>query len=264
MITIEQTIIDKKLQYTVFENEKKLATLKGQFQNATILWLSRYEVLKNADESTFLSKLQEKFRLDCHESKLQILMNHHEKTAATKQFMDTSNFAPAEINYIFEHDLKDITAPKNKLSLVPFKEVSLAEYQQFYYESAEGDPKIDLSKWSAQTYFEQDKKELEQIWDEGLMYLVCYKSQKIGILVLRVLPHPVTKEKEGAINYMGLIGSQRKKGYGKDLHLIALNKLKSLGSKSYFGGTDSTNTPMLNIFHKNNCKKAEEQFRWTH
>jgi len=259
-IQIVKKIVDSRFEYTALKNGKKLGSIKGTVQNPKIVWLWRYKVLEKAEEAVIFEKLQKRFYADCQENESKVLLVLNPKTEQAKLFMDKSDFVVASVNYVFEHDLTAIGMPEKELKLIPFKEVELSKYQEVYYESSKGDPQVDLTNLSAKGLYEQDKEEISELWNEDLMYLVSANDEIIGVLNLRTMPHPTTKEQEGAINYMGLLSSARKKGYGKALHLTGLRKLQELGCKSYYGGTDSHNQAMLKIFEKNNCKRAEEQY----
>ncbi len=259
-IDITKEISNAKFEYAAIKNGKKIAAIKGSIQNPQILWIWRYEVVAQEEEALFMEALQNEFYEDCLAKKCKVVLELNSKTMRAKYFMDKSKFVNAHINYVFEHDLLKLMPPSIVFKLVPFKEVPLAEYQHVYYESSKGDPQIDLSNLSAEDFFNQDKKELGDLWEEDLMHVISYEKEIIGVLNLRTMPHPTTGEKEGAINYLGLLPSQRRKGYGQILHLTGLQKLKALGCKSYYGGTDSYNQAMLKVFLKNKCTKAEEQY----
>jgi len=259
-IEIEKKVEGSKFEYAAIKNGRKIGAIKGSIQNPKILWLWKYEVIDEASESIFIEKLQERFYSDCLNRQCKVILKEDPKTAQAKYFMDKSKFVVSSINYVFESDLLDLMAPSKEFKLLPFKEVSFLEYQKIYYKSSEGDPKLDLSNLSPEEFFNQDKEELGDLWDESLMYLVSFKNHIIGVLNFRTMLHPTTGEKEGAINYLGLLQNERKKGYGQILHLTGLHKLKKLGCKSYYGGTDNTNQAMLKIFIKNNCTRAEAQY----
>ena len=258
LIEIKKEIEGSKFEYSAVRNGRKMGSIKGSIQNPKILWLWRYE--KNDEESVFFEKLQKKFYSDCLENKCKILLEINEKTEQAKYFMDKSKFVESHISYVFENDLLNLKSLSKEFELLRFQEIPLLKYQKIYYESSKGDPQIDLSNLSSEEFFNQDKKELGDLWDENLMHLVSWKDEIIGVLNLRTMPHPKTRAKEGSINYLGLLPNQRQKGYGEILHLTGLHKLKALGCKSYYGGTDSQNQAMLKIFEKNNCERAEEKY----
>ena len=262
-ITIKKEAVDSKFEYIAFKDGVKLASIKGKVQNEFACWLLWYESSNPSDDEAVVAELQKAFYDDCVKSNCKVRVEYHAKSIKSKKakwFMEKSDFVESYVNYVFEHDLNKINEPGVKLDLKPFKEVALPEYQKVYYESSKGDPHIDLTGLTASEFYEKDKKEIDYLWDEGLMYMVMHLDEVLGVLNLRTMPHPKTGEKEGAINYLGLIPSQRRKGFGKALHLTGLRKLKDLGCKSYYGGTDSFNVGMLKIFEANNCTRAEEHY----
>jgi len=66
--------------------------------------------------------------------------------------MDNSNFVQSHINYVFEHNLKEVSLPAKSYKLVPFNEVLLAEYQKYYYKCSKRDPQVDLNNLILNTY----------------------------------------------------------------------------------------------------------------
>ena len=70
------------------------------------------------------------------------------------------------------------------------------------------------------------------------------------------------EKKRGSINYVGVVRHHRRQGLGKALHLTGLRKLKDMGCKLYYGGTDSFNAGMQKIFEANNCIRMEEQYHY--
>nr|WP_256521942.1 GNAT family N-acetyltransferase [Halobacillus sp. A5] len=82
--------------------------------------------------------------------------------------------------------------------------------------------------------------------------LTAYENeQAIGI----IMPHiePGTKE-EGRLFYFGVLPEFRRQGRGRELHHLALTKLrKEFGASDYIGATSHNNTPMLRIFEANGC-----------
>lgn len=256
-VNVKKNFFENKFEYLLYKDNEKLASLKGIVQNEYVWWLWQYESFSNKEEDN-VNELQKLFYADCLKNKTKILLELNERTEKGKIFMDTSDFEESHINYVFEHNLKEIESPRLIFNLLPLKSMSLLEYQEMYYESSKGDPQIDLTNLSAKEFYEQDKAELRELWDEDLMFMVLYDDEKLGVLNLRIMEEK--GKKEGSINYLGLLPSQRRKGYGKILHLTGLKKLKSLGCGSYYGGTDSFNKGMLKIFESNNCKRAEEQY----
>jgi len=259
-ITIKKEVVDSKFEYTAFKDEVKLASINGKIQNEHSYWLLRYESSNSNDEEALVASLQKAFYDDCVKSNAKVRIELNTKSEKAKWFMEKSNFVEAYVSYVFEHDLNGINEPEFKFDLKSFKEVPLSEYQKVYFESSKGDPQIDLTGLNASEFYVQDKKEFDDLWNEDLMYTVMHSDEILGVLNLRTMPHPKTGKKEGAINYLGLMPSQRKKGFGKALHLTGLKKLKDLGCESYYGGTDSFNVGMLKIFEANNCTRAEEQY----
>lgn len=258
-VNVERNFFENKFEYLLYKDDEKLASLKGIVQNDYIWWLWQYESFSIKSEDN-VNELQEIFYNDCLKNNTKILLELNERTENGKWFMDTSDFIESHINYVFEHNLEEIANPELIFKLLPLKNISLSEYQEMYYESSKGDPQIDLTNINPKEFYEKDKIELGELWDEELMFIVLYGDEKLGILNLRTMEDKENRSKEGAINYLGLLPSQRRKGYGKILHLMGLKKLKSLGCGSYYGGTDSFNKGMLKIFESNNCKRAEEQY----
>jgi len=259
IITVKKQVYDKRFEYLLFKGEESIASLKGVYQNESYWWLRRYEAFSK-EEKEHANELQKALYNDCLENKASIRFELNDRTEEVKQFMEQSDFVEAHINYVFEHTLKNIEEPPLIFDLSPLKSMDLSKYQEIYYDSSIGDPQIDLTNLSPKEFYEQDKKELDQLWQEDLMYTVSYDNEILGVLNFRTMKKPGSEEKEGAINYLGLLPSQRRKGYGKILHLTGLKKLKDLGCVSYYGGTDSLNKAMLKIFQSNNCERAETQY----
>lgn len=66
---------------------------------------------------------------------------------------------------------------------------------------------------------------------------------------------PAQSEGDGVIQFLGVMPSCRKKGYGSILHRKALLMLKEHGLTSYFGSTGSQNHSMISIFEENGCTR---------
>jgi len=262
LIEIEKKVEDSKFEYTALENGENIAGLKGSFINPKNLRLWRYDVFNKDKETQVFEALQKRFYSDCLEMECRIVVELFPSTESAKYFMDESEFIQSSVNYVFEDDLQNLITPSKAFHLMPFSEVDLAEYQKIYFESSKGDPQFDLEGISAKEYFNIEKEELGELYNESLMHTVSFENEVIGVLNLRIMPHPKTKEKEGAINYLGLLPNKRKKGHGQILHQTGLQKLKSLGCKSYYGGTNNANLAMLKIFNKNKCVRAEEQYTY--
>ena len=69
-----------------------------------------------------------------------------------------------------------------------------------------------------------------------------------------VLPHLFADRRTtGTLWYLGVLPERRGHGYGTQLHLLGLHRLRSLGALDYVGSTDTANEPMLRVFARNGC-----------
>jgi len=65
------------------------------------------------------------------------------------------------------------------------------------------------------------------------------------------------------ITYMGLLPEFRQRGLGKWIHRHGFTMMKEQGGKEYHGGTVSTNTTMIRLFHRHNCIEFRKMDEWT-
>ena len=88
---------------------------------------------------------------------------------------------------------------------------------------------------------------------------LAYSGDEIvGIVMPQIEPQDSSK---GGVLYMSVLEKFHGKGYGKILHAKGLQDLAQMGVKNYEGSTDSINIPMLKIFKKNDCQRAENVLR---
>ena len=87
----------------------------------------------------------------------------NERTMKAKWFLDKSDFSISYINYVYENTLDDLGMPEFEIDLLPFKEMSLTEYQQMYYECSIGDPQVDWKNLTPKELFEKDKRENSEL-----------------------------------------------------------------------------------------------------
>jgi len=259
-IKVKKHIEPPYYEYRAFDGEQQLAFIKGRmFNEFLVMSLFKYESLDENLDEILAKEIEKVFYQDCQKHNSRIILTVQPQTEKAQWFLENSDFQLEYINHVFSHDLEDLREPDIEFHLVPFKEVSLKDYQDIYYECSKGDPQIDLTGLTPEAFFEKDKKEIGHVYNEGLMHLVMYNEQHIGVLNLRVEQIGDTDKKGGSINYIGLLPKCRGKGYGKALHLTGLRQLRQLDCNNYYGGTDSNNAPMQNIFKANNCRLIETQ-----
>jgi len=247
-------------EYRVFEGERQLAFIKGRmFNQFIVISLFKYESIEPDIDDLLAKEIQKVFYEDCKKHHSKIILTIGERTEKAQWFLENSDFQLEHINHVFLNNLKGLRQPNIQFELKPFKEVDLNYFQSIYYECSKGDPQNDSPNLTPEGFFEKHKREIGHVYDESLICLALFQDQVIGVLSLRVEQIGDTDQKEGSINYIGLLPAFRGKGYGKELHLTGLRRLAKLGCNNYYGGTDSKNKPMLKIFDANNCLLIEVQ-----
>lgn len=243
-----------KYKYSLIDKNKEIAYTKGLLHNEPIV-LSLYEfhTENKLQEKISAKKLGVAFFEDCQKNDSTIIVTVKDSTKKAEWFLQENNFNHIFTRYVFENDLKNLKNPSQAFELKPFKEVALSAYQKIFFESSKGDSEAKLSRLTHQQFYDQEKIETGDLWDENLLHLVYFENNPIGILNLRTEHHYKTKILEGSINYIGLLKEFRNQGLGSALHLTGLHQLKQLGCENYFGGTNSNNQAMLTTFKKNNC-----------
>ncbi|MCB9232004.1 MAG: GNAT family N-acetyltransferase [Bacteroidia bacterium] len=182
-----------------------------------------------------------------------------ERTLAVLELMKESDFHFQGIKYLFKSDLLALADPLHDFKLKPASEMILADFQSLYFACQQGDPMVNLTSLTPAEFYENEKTEIGELWDEDLLHAVIIENHLIGVLNLRKDLNHQSKIYSGSINYIGILPPFRGKGLGKSLHLLGLHQLKQLGCESYVGSTDSRNEPMLKIFAQNGCQLFAEQ-----
>jgi len=251
---VEKTVDGSLYTYHLYHKDKVLAHIKGRLLNTEIiLSLHEFNMVDPPQEKMSALEIGKYFFEDCRKNKSTIIVTIKPSTQKAVWFLQENNFNHVVTQYVFENNLEKLETPLHTFELKSLNKVDLTEYQKIYFECAKGDPKENLDGLTYQSYYDKDKKETGDLWDENLMHLVFWEGNPIGVLNLRTEFHQKNQIQEGSINYIGLLEAFRNRGLGKALHLTGLKKLKELGCKNYFGGTDSTNQAMLKTFKSNKC-----------
>ena len=66
----------------------------------------------------------------------------------------------------------------------------------------------------------------------------------------------------GRISYMALAPELRGRGYGAAVHQRGLSLLRAGGARSYHGGCEASNAPMLRLFERHGCQVHQRLARW--
>lgn len=257
---IEKTKDGSTYKYRLLNEDKEIAFIKGSlFNEQIVLGLHEFYAEDKQQEKVLAQKIGTAFFKDCKKNDSTIIVTVRDSTEKAAWFLKENNFNHTFTHYVFENDLKELKIPSQTFELKTLNEVDLIEYQQLFLECSKGDPEANVTGLTNQQFYDQEKKETGDLWDENLMHLVYFENQPIGVLNLRTEHHFKTKILEGSINYIGLLEKFRNLGLGGSLHLLGLHQLKKMGCENYFGGTNSNNQAMLATFKKNNCINTQTQ-----
>jgi len=251
---IEKTKDGRMYKYRLIKNGEELAYIKGGLLNEQMtLSLRKFHAADSQQEKLFAQKIGKAFFEDCLKNESTIIVWVSEAIKKAEWFLKENKFTHKFTRYVFENDLKALETPSHTFELKSLEEVDLLDYQKIYYECSKGDPEVDLTGLTYTQFYEKDKKETGDLWDDHLLHMVFLETEPVGVLNLRTEIHQKAKIQEGSINYIGLLPTHRKRGLGTDLHLTGLHQLKKLGCENYFGGTSTLNKAMMATFRKNNC-----------
>ncbi|MBY7142016.1 GNAT family N-acetyltransferase [Virgibacillus sp. NKC19-3] len=88
----------------------------------------------------------------------------------------------------------------------------------------------------------------------------CFYFTKNETFIGICIPHiEMGTKSEGRLFYFGVVPEWRKKGFGTELHKIALRLLHQQEATYYVGCTDISNVHMMQIFKQNGCVLRDQK-----
>ncbi|GGC95397.1 hypothetical protein GCM10007216_27690 [Thalassobacillus devorans] len=187
-------------------------------------------------------------------SKDMTLLVHHKFSEEIEVYLTEHRFQMLDENVMVKKLLTQETAEAAYFDTASLHDIPEEAFKPIWKKAMSGSLNAP-SSLDMDGHMQSVKGELGEDYRKSC--LVAYENgEPIGV----VMPHiePGTAD-EGRLFYFGLVPEARGKRKSKQLHLQALDILKSqFGASYYIGSTSRNNVPMLKTFEANSCTVVEK------
>jgi RimJ/RimL family protein N-acetyltransferase len=247
---------DKNELLFAFENKNFVGSLKGSFITEKLFYILDVKILKkNFIEhvySAFCNYLFSKFLF----SGIEVLSWDKPEKEIINNYLEKSGFKIYKKKLFFEKSLENYDMPYDK----PFNFKTLNEVGKNYFieimvKASIGDPFEDMAS-DPEKGFQELVDYAGEKFNPNWWKIAYLNNIPVGVILPQIFSYSID---EGTLFYLGIIPEFRGKGFGKIIHSIGLEFLKTKNVLKYKGSTDIENKPMINIFKMNNCIQTNSQ-----
>lgn len=242
----------KKEMLFAVENKNLVGTLKGNFITEKLFNIIEIKILKNSlTESIYTAFCHYLFSLD-----IEILSWDKPEKETLNKHLEKSGFEIYKKKLFFEKNLENYFRPYDNLfEFKTLTEVAEKAFIEMMVNASVGDPFEDMSS-NPEKEFQELVDYAGEKFNSDWWKIVYLNNMPIGVILPQIFAHT---SDEGTLFYLGIIPEFRGKGFGKIIHSIGLDFLRSKNILKYKGSTDIENKSMISIFRKNDCLQTASQ-----
>ena len=233
-------------------------SLRAIFLNNHTLALKDLSANASVPEDSVASELLELLSKELTEQTF-IMTDSRQRNEKWNHWLTSAAYVIKKKKLFVEKLLDELALPTAKqFTLQSLSEIGTSKFIEYLTLAARGDPFAQTNN-SPEEEFAELTTHAGRAFDPKNWFIVKDENAVIGVLLPQLYEDKAT---EGSLFYVGVLPTQRRRGYGRSLHALGLSLLKKRGVLRYVGSTDSTNSAMKRIFALNGCRKVMDRLFW--